>query len=483
MAVPQSPSMSERTPFSPGRSRRRNRPTKFEFKLNCPTLEYDLPIGMIPFESQVGGHAFGDKNDTIGMLKSGDGFIYKPIEKPLLGEREIMFYEKLQDTTDPLMLELRQFTPQYYGTKELKLGDKYIKFLILKDLTEGMSEPCVMDVKIGRRTWDPLAGPAKRAGEENKYAESKNEYGFCIPGFQVCRLSTGFIKKYDRDYGKKLDKQMVVEAMELFLNAKPGQPPCRNLIIKLLSTLWKILAFFRLQTKFRFYSSSILLAYDAKRLRQQSSPVNAKTSNNNGSPNANSYLNLSPIARSPSLKLNVRPVLSLGDAGFSGQLTESGPVFEKTLNSHSPIATPTMSPIFMRRNKSKSVKRSHSLKRSDSLKRSESFHHPPSPNNSREPSLVRNDSSGRGMNIVVEKLCRTHSYINNFDKDIIKMKEDYANLLDELTTTPEEKQNWVRVNMIDFAHVFPAENDGLDTNYLEGIQNLIKLLESFLTPE
>lgn len=397
-----------------------------------------------------------------------------------------------------------------------------VKFLILKDLTEGMYEPCVMDIKIGRQTWDPLAGPAKRAGEEKKYAQCKEEYGFCIPGFQVCRLSTGFVKKYGKDYGKKLNKEMVVEgnrerkwynlfrppekylqklnrfyfsalmrsmylfiftAMEIFLNAKPGQPPCRNLIVQFLSTLWKILKFFRLQTKFRFYSSSVLLAYDAKRLRQYSSPSNNNLPINNGCTSTNNFLKVSPIARASSCKLITRPVTPLVDEGFSGQLGESGPIFQKTINNHSPIATPALSPIFIRRNKGKAIVRSQSLKRNDSLKRSGSFNRSISPNLLNEPSLVRNNSYGRGMNIVVEKLCRTHSYTNNFDKDFIKMKEDYAILLDELTSTPEEKQNWVRVNMIDFAHVFPSDTDSLDTNYLEGIQNLIKLLESFLTPE
>lgn len=236
-----------------------------------------------------------------------------------------------------------------------------------------------------------------------------------------------------------------------------------------------------------------MLVYDAKRLWQHSSPSSiVSTTNNNVSLSPNSYLKLSnSVARTPSLKLNMRPLGSLGDEGFSGQLTESGPVFEKTINNHSPISTPAISPIFMRRNKNKnkSLSRSSSLKRtelkrSDSLNRSESLTTPSSPNLSPESCSVRNNSCGRGINnIVVEKLCRTHSYTNNFDKDIIKMKEDYAILLDQLTTTPEEKQNWVRVNMIDFAHVFPAENDGIDTNYLEGMENLIKLLESFLVPE
>lgn len=76
-----------------------------------------------------------------------------------------------------------------------------------------MAEPCVMDIKIGRRTWDPLATPEKRATEELKYGESKRAYGFCITGFQVYCLSTGRFKKFDRDYGKKLDAKGVVEGI------------------------------------------------------------------------------------------------------------------------------------------------------------------------------------------------------------------------------------------------------------------------------
>lgn len=81
----------------------------------------------------------------------------------------------------------------------------------LEDITDGMTEPCVMDVKIGRRTWDPLASPEKRASEELKYVETKKAYGFCIPGFQVYRIPAGNLNKYDKDYGKKLNSETLVE--------------------------------------------------------------------------------------------------------------------------------------------------------------------------------------------------------------------------------------------------------------------------------
>lgn len=60
------------------------------------------------------------------------------------------------------------------------------------------------------------------------------------------------------------------------------------------------------------------------------------------------------------------------------------------------------------------------------------------------------------------------------------MKEDYAFQLNDLKSadTPLSSEDWVQVKMIDFAHAFPSVNDELDTNYLEGIENLVTLFES-----
>lgn len=97
------------------------------------------------------------------------------------------------------------------GIKSTCVSLLAIKFVVLKDLTEGMTEPCVMDVKIGKRTWDPLAGPDKRAADDLKYAASKKAYGFCIPGFQVYDLETGKLRRFNKAYLKKLDAEGVVD--------------------------------------------------------------------------------------------------------------------------------------------------------------------------------------------------------------------------------------------------------------------------------
>lgn len=43
-----------------------------------------------------------------------------------------------------------------------------------------------------------------------------------------------------------------------------------------------------------------------------------------------------------------------------------------------------------------------------------------------------------------------------------------------------DDMEWAVVKMIDFAHVFQGENGSVDSNYLFGIHNLVRLFEEFL---
>ncbi|XP_070519048.1 inositol polyphosphate multikinase isoform X2 [Cardiocondyla obscurior] len=228
-----------------------------------------FPGGLTPLECQIAGHPFNGEKQTIGMLICRrSGHILKPATKVILGEREIAFYENLKNSHDFVATELKKFVPRYYGTTELRVFNNRTKFLMLRNITKGMAEPCVIDIKIGSRTWDPLATPEKRRTEELKYGESKRTYGFCITGYQVYSVLSGRLRKYDRDYGKQLGVEGVVEALEDFLNAIPGKPICRQLVSEILTYLYKIERLFNIQRKYRFYSSSLLVAYDAQHLRQ-----------------------------------------------------------------------------------------------------------------------------------------------------------------------------------------------------------------------
>lgn len=140
-----------------------------------------------PLECQVAGHSFR-KDSSVGeftrflplpgspalmislfpgMLCHKDGYVLKSVmAQDEKGEREIKFYEEVQNSTDPLDKELKKFLPRYYGTTHFRLNKEDLKWIILENVTHGFVQPCVMDIKIGFQTWDPLASEKKRLSEQ-----------------------------------------------------------------------------------------------------------------------------------------------------------------------------------------------------------------------------------------------------------------------------------------------------------------------------
>lgn len=94
-----------------------------------------------------------------------NGKIYKPLTSKICGDREVEFYETLRTTTDPILTELRSFIPKYHGSETYNIDGKDVKYVVLDDVTKDIKEPCVMDVKIGKITYDPLATHEKIINE------------------------------------------------------------------------------------------------------------------------------------------------------------------------------------------------------------------------------------------------------------------------------------------------------------------------------
>uniref|UniRef100_V5GJI6 Kinase n=1 Tax=Anoplophora glabripennis TaxID=217634 RepID=V5GJI6_ANOGL len=375
-------------------------------------------VEMLP--SQVAGHMNDGK--SAGMMRQ-NGLILKPIVKKEYGEREIWLYRKLDDTVDRSLIEFREFVPKFYGTKTVNFIGKDYECIVLEDLTKYYREPCIMDIKIGRRTWDPKATYEKIIAEETKYLECKRDLGFCIPGFQVYKLHNNQLVKFGKDFGKSLNKERAEDAIKAFLNAEGGIY-CRSLIVQFLAAFWRIQHWVRNQRRLRLYSSSILLVYDARRLREHVKHIKVK----------------SPLklTRNKSLYRPISLAVLNNEAeriqtGFSGQLTKEGPILRS----------------------------------------------PTSPNklvNLEVPCVVNNNNTWQKS---IHTLRRTHSFQNNYDKDVQHKKQNYAYMLEQLCSE-QKSECWATAKMIDFAHVFPAENCDIDRNYLEGIESLVKLFEEFL---
>ncbi|XP_077287380.1 inositol phosphate kinase 2 [Arctopsyche grandis] len=376
--------------------------------------------------TQVAGHKFVEGKDSIGMLKSKDGSILKPINKPESGVREIFFYQKLQTTADPILIELRDYCAKYYGTRKLDINGRSTEFMILEDVTEGMLEPCIIDIKIGRITSDPLALPGKIKKEQEKYKTSKDDVGFCIPGFQVYKTSTGRLHNYNKEYGKKLNGETIKDALRIYLNADNNHILCRELIVKLLSCLWKIQKWAKKQTCVRFFSTSLLIAYDCKKLKNIIKETSGEPSQSN-----------IKTQRTRKVSFNSPETYSKDSTGhFSGQIAETGPILRLGSTTQPNVA----------------FQASHSV--------------------------------GEGVSNwhrAFHKIHRSHSFHHNYSDFISKVKADYATTLKELIIDDKDQNKpWISVKIIDFAHTFPAEEPTVDKNYLEGLDSLIRIFESFL---
>lgn len=71
---------------------------------------------------------------SAGMLVCRrTGFVLKPATKAILGEREIAFYEKLKNSHDSTIVQLKKFVPHYFGTTELRVFNKRKDFFYNPD--------------------------------------------------------------------------------------------------------------------------------------------------------------------------------------------------------------------------------------------------------------------------------------------------------------------------------------------------------------
>uniref|UniRef100_A0A1A9W937 Kinase n=1 Tax=Glossina brevipalpis TaxID=37001 RepID=A0A1A9W937_9MUSC len=252
-----------------------------------------LPKGFCLLETQVAGHTFSPDAKALGMLKDEMlGYVLKPMGKPECGARELAFYESVKDSNDPILHKVRSLIPKFYEKIKLRINTTDHNFLKLEDLTHCVKKPCIMDIKIGKRTWDPLATTEKREVEEKKYFQCKQKLGLCIPGFQVYSQTLSgseLVLRYGNDYGRKLSDSEFCETIQLFLQCQ--KIVCWPLVQELLTQLYAIRDWFNEQRLFHFYASSLLIVYDYETV--QSLSKKTQNGSRNILPNGNAQNNSS----------------------------------------------------------------------------------------------------------------------------------------------------------------------------------------------
>lgn len=237
-----------------------------------------------PCKHQVAGHLF--EEGKAGSLVDDFGQFYKPLQEGPRGVRELEFYTRafmaplakrrstreeedcevvrklgLQPPRTTSRKKLFQFVPRFSGTVES--GGR--GFLVLEDVATAYSKPCVIDVKIGFQTWYPNADERYvRRARAKDLATTQATLGFKICGWQVYKHSSGRFWRASKRWCKTMSQSQVRDALVCFadneagLNAASVYGGCFGA----LSQLRELESWFRHQSDFLFYSSSVLILYE-----------------------------------------------------------------------------------------------------------------------------------------------------------------------------------------------------------------------------
>uniref|UniRef100_F1L8A9 Kinase n=1 Tax=Ascaris suum TaxID=6253 RepID=F1L8A9_ASCSU len=136
----------------------------------------------------------------------------------------------------------------------------YAWFVLMENVVAHFARPCVVDLKMGTRQYGDDASAQKRATQAHKCRTSTSaEMGVRLVGMQLYREETStyfYVNKYD---GRQMDSDAFRETLTEYL-VKAGRIRTITLMKKLVA-LRKLLA---AAEGFRFFSSSLLIAFDAK---------------------------------------------------------------------------------------------------------------------------------------------------------------------------------------------------------------------------
>eukprot|EP01126_Amoeba_proteus_P020543 TRINITY_DN208_c0_g1_i3.p1 TRINITY_DN208_c0_g1~~TRINITY_DN208_c0_g1_i3.p1 ORF type:complete len:280 (+),score=57.66 TRINITY_DN208_c0_g1_i3:83-922(+) len=198
---------------------------------------------------QVGGH--GGSKEIL--------FHDDKVLKPTGPNKELDFYELVRKGE---VVALNNILPTYYGCEMRSTEWGVLRYMVLQNTTYGMKHPSVCDLKMGTQTWDEeCTGNKKQRHIDRDINSTSTTFGIRFCGMKVYNSKTKTYEKFPRYFGwdARDDEEKLQLSVERYLDNGYGVQT--YMIPTWLTKLDKIKEFLELGT-WKFYTSSLLLAYD-----------------------------------------------------------------------------------------------------------------------------------------------------------------------------------------------------------------------------
>ncbi|EHB09390.1 Inositol polyphosphate multikinase [Heterocephalus glaber] len=162
------------------------------------------------------------------------------------------------DCSDGVLLELQKYLPKYYGiwSPPTAPNDLCPK---LEDVTHKFNKPCIMDVKIGRKSYDPFVSSENIQQQVSKYLLME-EIGFLVLAMMVYHVHSDNYEAKNQHFGRSLTKETIKDGVSKFFHNGFGLR--KDAIAASIQKIEKILQWFESQKQFNFYASSLLFVYE-----------------------------------------------------------------------------------------------------------------------------------------------------------------------------------------------------------------------------
>jgi hypothetical protein len=197
---------------------------------------------------QAGGH--GKLSKDPGQ----EGAIRK-----VANEAEVVFYQTLNGDDPQLVTipdHIRSFFPKFYG-----VSDK--KYIVLQDLTHGVKRACVMDIKMGTKTFTSDSNVLKQWMLEHKdHKTTTSTLGFRVTGFRSFKRPSNEYDVKGKPWGMALTPEDITENLVTFFH--DGEKVRTDVIKKYIDRLEVLFPWYSEQNIIKIYSSSLLFVYDSE---------------------------------------------------------------------------------------------------------------------------------------------------------------------------------------------------------------------------